>query len=115
MKKRTDIMAMILIVPILLSGCGSKTVEQKNDALSFYFMSDGNDEWYMAAKENVLETYPNIETDLKWWTASQYMMLASREHQDTDITPLQEYYDKITSDLRKDQAGDIVMGDATYI
>ena len=115
MKKRTGITAMILIVSILLSGCGSKTVEQKNDSLSFYFFSNGNDPWYMAAKENVLETYPDIETDLKWWSATQYLMLDSRENKDTDITPLQEYYDKITSDLRKDQAGDIVMGDATYL
>ena len=115
MKKRTGIMAMILTISILLSGCGSKTVEQKNDSLSFYFLSNGNDPWYMAAKENVLETYPDIETDLKWWSATQYLMLDSRENKDTDITPLQEYYDKITSDLRKDQAGDIVMGDATYL
>ena len=115
MKKRTGITAMILLISILLTGCGSKTVEQKNDSLSFYFLSNGNDPWYMAAKENVLETYPDIETDLKWWSATQYLMLFSRERQDTDITPLQEYYDKITADLRKDQAGDIVMGDATYI
>ena len=115
MKKRTGITAMILLISILLSGCGSKTVEQKNDSLSFYFLSNGNDPWYMAAKENVLETYPDIETDLKWWTIGQYDISSSRANKDTDITPLQEYYDKITSDLRKDQAGDIVMGDATYL
>ena len=115
MKKRIGITAIILIISILLSGCSGKTVEQKNDSLSFHFFSNGNDAWYMAAKESVLEAYPDIETDLDWWDASQYLLLASRERKNTDITPLQEYYDKITSDLRKDQAGDIVMGDATYI
>ena len=69
MKKRTGITAMVLIVSILLSGCGGKTVEQKNDSLSFYFLSNANDPWYMAAEKNVLETYPDIETDLKWWSA----------------------------------------------
>ncbi len=115
MKKRTGITAIILIISILISGCGGKTVEQKNDSLSCYFLSDGNEKWYEAAKENVLETYPDIKMELKWWTATQYMMLDSREYKDTDITPLREYYDKITADLRKDQAGDIVMGDATYL
>ena len=115
MKKRTGITAMVLIVSILLSGCGGKTVEQKNDSLSFYFLSNANDPWYMAAEKNVLETYPDIETDLKWWSASQYMMRFPWEYRYTEITPLQEYYEKITSDLRKDQAGDIVMGDVFYL
>ena len=115
MKKRTGIIAIVLTISILLSGCGSKTVEQKNDSLSFYFSNIGNDRWYTEAKENVLEAYPDIEVNLNWWETGQYYMFRSREHRDTDITPLQEYYDKITSDLRKDQAGDIVMGDATYL
>ena len=115
MKKRTGITAIILIISILISGCGGKTVEQKNDSLSFYFSNIRNDRWYTGAKENILESYPDIEVNLNWWAAGQYYMFTSREHQDTDITPLQEYYDKITSDLRKDQAGDIVMGDATYL
>ncbi|MBM6920258.1 hypothetical protein H6A12_03675 [Phocea massiliensis] len=115
MKKRTGIMTIVLTISILLTGCGGKTVEQKNDSLSCYFLSNANEKWYEAAKERVFEAYPDIKIDLKWWTASQYLMFFSREHQDTDITPLQEYYDKITSDLRKDQAGDIVMGDATYL
>ena len=115
MKKQMGIIAVILTISILLSGCSGKTVEQTNDSLSFYFLSTGNDPWYTAAKENVLETYPEIKTDFKWWTATQYLLLASRANKDTDITPLQEYYDKITADLRKGQAGDLVMGDATYL
>ena len=115
MKKRTGIIAVILTISILLSGCGGKTVEQKNDSLSFYFLSTGNELWYAAAKENVLGAYPDTEIHMDWYPAKQYTMYSSRQYKDTDITPLQEYYDKITTDLRKDQAGDIVMGDALYL
>ncbi|MBM6920259.1 hypothetical protein H6A12_03680 [Phocea massiliensis] len=115
MKKQMGIIAVILTISILLTGCGGKTVEQKNDSLSFYFLSNGNEPWYTAAKNKVLESYPDIGMDIDWWITDQYGMYSSREYKDTDITPLQEYYDKITSDLRKDQAGDIVMGDALYL
>ena len=37
MKKRTGITAVILTISILLTGCSGKTVEQKNDSLSFHF------------------------------------------------------------------------------
>ena len=95
MKKRIGITAIVLTVSILLSSCGGKTVEQKNDSLSCYFLSTANEKWYEAAKERVLEAYPDIETDLDWWDTSQYLLLASREYKDTDITPLREYYDII--------------------
>lgn len=114
-KNRNSIAAIILFISVLLSGCGADVVEQKNNSLSFYFISNENDLWYRAAEENLLQTYPDITITRNWWPVTQYLMLSSRQYKDTDITPLQEYYDRITNDLRKGQAGDIVMGDAIYL
>ena len=115
MKKQMGIIAMILTISILLSGCGGKTVEQKNDSLTGRFLCHENYPWYDAAKDEVLKTYPDINAKLNCYPLRPYTMWFSRQYQNTDITPLREYYDNITSDLRKDQAGDIIMGDATYL
>ncbi len=87
----------------------------KNDSLTGCFLCHENYPWYDAAKEEVLKTYPDINAKLNCYPLRPYTMWFSRQYQNTDITPLQEYYDNITSDLRKDQAGDIIMGDATYL